>query len=182
MVPIQSAHPYKPPCPPGSANRRRTTSAAAYKPAQRREEKHEWPGASQLTLAFDPVSLDGPDGTLVWNEGTLNVKAHDRRLEGELFLDLEQADIRGVSVRAANVSAILDTPGTGGGETQLVWQAAAAMHVQKVARGRLARQLLGQHLVRGRPFELRRRRSSFGEDTELSQMSRAPPVMVALLV
>ena len=52
-------------------------------------------------------------------------------------------------------------------------QAAAAMHVQKVARGRLARQLLGQHLVRGRPLELRRRRSSFGEDTELSQMSRA---------
>ena len=54
-----------------------------------------------------------------------------------------------------------------------LWQAAAAMHVQKVARGRLARQLLGQHLVRGHPFELRRRRSSFGEDTELSQMSRA---------
>ena len=54
-----------------------------------------------------------------------------------------------------------------------LWQAAAAMHVQKVARGRLARQLLGQHFVRGRPFELRRRRSSFGEDTELSQMSRA---------
>ena len=57
--------------------------------------------------------------------------------------------------------------------TSPLWQAAAAMHVQKVARGRLARQLLGQHFVRGRPFELRRRRSSFGEDTELSQMSRA---------
>ena len=81
----------------------------------------QFPEMGELTLAFDPVSLDGPDGTLVWNEGTLNVKAHDRRLEGELFLDLEQADIRGVSVRAANVSAILDTPGTGGGETQLVW-------------------------------------------------------------
>ncbi len=60
-------------------------------------------------------------------------------------------------------------------------QAAAAMHVQKVIRGRQARQQLGQHILRvhsgpaatGAEGLTRRRRSSFGDDTELSQRSRA---------
>ncbi len=55
------------------------------------------------------------------------------------------------------------------------------MHVQKVIRGRQARQQLGQHILRvrsgpaatGAEGLTRRRRSSFGDDTELSQRSRA---------
>lgn len=85
-----------------------------------------FPDTGALSLSFDPVSLDGPDGTLVWTEGTLNVTAREGRMEGELFLDIERADIRGVHVRETNVSALLNTPGDGGGETQLVWSAAAA--------------------------------------------------------
>ena len=54
------------------------------------------------------------------------------------------------------------------------------MHVQKVIRGRQARQQLGQHIFRvrsgppaGAEGLTRRRRSSFGDDTELSQRSHA---------
>lgn len=49
-VPMNSPHPYKPPGPaPGTKAKRDKAKLGA----TRREEKHEWPGASQLTLKFD---------------------------------------------------------------------------------------------------------------------------------
>ena len=49
-VPITSAHPYKPAGVPASSKKAKDR---APKPPIRREEKHEWPGASQLLLTFD---------------------------------------------------------------------------------------------------------------------------------
>lgn len=81
----------------------------------------EFPTSGTLQMRLDPVSLSGPDGTLVWSEGRVDIVAQDGQLEGEAFLDLEEADVRGVQARDVQLDAILNSPISGEGNTQLVW-------------------------------------------------------------
>ena len=85
-----------------------------------------FPDAGVLTLGLDPVMLDESGGAIALNEGTVEIVAENGRLEGEVLLDLQQADIRGVTIDRARLSALLDTPQNGEGDTQLVWNASLA--------------------------------------------------------
>ena len=51
QVRLESRHPYKPTAPADKKGRERLTRRVSE--AVKREEKHEWPGASQLQLSFD---------------------------------------------------------------------------------------------------------------------------------
>ena len=81
----------------------------------------EFPESGTLQMVLDPVSLSGPDGTLVWSEGRVDVTASDGQLEGEAFLDLAEADIRGVQARNVQLDGLLNSPLDGAGDTQIVW-------------------------------------------------------------
>lgn len=81
----------------------------------------EFPQSGTLQMTLDPVSLSGPDGTLVWSEGRIDVTASDGQLEGEAFLDLAEADVRGVQARDVQLTALLNSPLSGEGDTQIVW-------------------------------------------------------------
>ena len=81
----------------------------------------EFPTSGTLQMRLDPVSLSGPEGTLVWSEGRVDVVAQDGQLEGDIFLDLQQAEIRGVQAREVQLEAILNSPISGEGRTQFVW-------------------------------------------------------------
>lgn len=85
------------------------------------EMKGVFPSSGDLTIELDPVSLSGPEGTLVWSEGIVNIVARNGRLEGDITLDLEEADVQGFTASDAHLSAVLKAPLTGEGQTQLVW-------------------------------------------------------------
>jgi translocation and assembly module TamB len=81
----------------------------------------QFPESGTLQLIIDPVSLSGSDGILVWSEGRVDVTASDGQLEGEAFLDLAEADVRGVQARHVQLDALLNSPLDGAGDTQIVW-------------------------------------------------------------
>ncbi|RAN36638.1 intermembrane phospholipid transport protein YdbH family protein [Hyphomonas pacifica] len=86
--------------------------------------KGVFPKSGTVHMVLDPVSLDGPQGKLIWSEGSVNIVADNGRLEGQALLDLDVADIRGISVRDADLSVLLSSPIDGEGETRIVWDAA----------------------------------------------------------
>tara|TARA_R100000365_G_C2747776_1_gene78042 strand:+ start:1220 stop:4564 length:3345 start_codon:yes stop_codon:yes gene_type:complete len=85
-----------------------------------------FPKSGTVNVTLDPVSLDGPRGKIVWSEGAVDIVADNGRLEGEAFLDLAVADIRGAAIQDAKLSVLLSSPIDGQGETRIVWDAALA--------------------------------------------------------
>ena len=83
----------------------------------------EFPRSGELQLVLDPVSLSGPEGTLIWSEGRVELVSRDGQLEGEAFLDLSEADVRGVRARDVQLTLLLEAPLSGEGDTQIVWDA-----------------------------------------------------------
>ncbi|MDX1292982.1 MAG: YdbH domain-containing protein [Hyphomonas sp.] len=86
----------------------------------------EFPKSGTLQMTLDPVSLSGPEGTLIWSEGRVDIIASDGQLEGEAFLDLAEADVRGVQARNVQLTALLNSPLSGAGDSQLVWDGTLA--------------------------------------------------------
>ena len=80
-VPMSTAHPYKPPGPPPGQKKKKEVP----KSNLRREEKHEWPGASQLTLTFDRrcCTEEGDWLTLIFYKERQEVPVRTVRVGGQ---------------------------------------------------------------------------------------------------
>ena len=80
-----------------------------------------FPQKGELDLVLDPASLQTQDSEFQWSEGVISLSAESGRISGGANVVLEQANLKGISVKDALLEMTIDAADVGEGPMQLNW-------------------------------------------------------------
>lgn len=85
-----------------------------------------FPQKGKLDLVLDPASLQTQDSEFQWSEGVVSLSADNGRISGGANVVLEQANLKGISVKDALLEMTIDAADVGEGPMQMNWTGSVA--------------------------------------------------------
>jgi hypothetical protein len=85
-----------------------------------------FPQKGKLDLVLDPASLQTHDSEFQWSEGVVSLSADNGLISGGANVVLEQANLKGISVRDALLEMTMDAADVGDGPMQVNWTGSVA--------------------------------------------------------